>query len=389
MSVTSDYKKHPERPNRRWVSRRTHTIKLNSDNLEHAIVEAAQIIRAGGLVAFATETVYGLGANALDGQACARIYEAKQRALNDPLIVHVDAHETVETLIAKEWVGEIENSELRIQNSEEKVHASNLKPSILQTFRTLHTYFWPGPLTFVLPRGERIPALVSSGRDTVAIRMPRHSIAQALIQASGVPIAAPSANRFGHVSPTTAQHVLDDLDGRIDLVLDGGPTNIGVESTVLDLTSSPPRILRPGGITREQINEVLSGEILSVQHSALSNSEAMPAPGMLEKHYAPNARLIITSDIDDLLVHYSALITQSSALKGIGLLLMSQHIVRCQSLNAPTFVLGVSLEQVAQRLYAGLRTLDSAGVDVILTIAIPRDGLGEAIADRLQRASAK
>ena len=208
------------------------------------------------------------------------------------------------------------------------------------------------------------------------------------IQASGVPIAAPSANRFGHVSPTTAQHVLDDLAGRIDLVLDGGPTHIGVESTVLDLTTSPPRILRPGGITRQQINEVLSDDILSTQHPALSTSEAMPAPGMLEKHYAPNARLIIADDIDDLFAHYAALSPQSAALR-VGLLLMSQNIEQGHTLNAPTFVLGDSLEQVAQRLYAGLRALDSAGVDVILTIAIPRTGLGEAIADRLQRASAK
>ncbi len=375
----------------------TRTITLDSNNLDQAIAEAAQIIRAGGLVAFPTETVYGLGANALDAQACARIYEAKQRALNDPLIVHIDPHQTVETLLAQQWL--VFDATDKSEISPYPLIPSSPHHNFSQRIHVLHTAFWPGPLTLVLPRGARIPAIVSAGRNSVAIRMPSHPVAQALIQASGVPIAAPSANRFGHVSPTTAQHVLDDLDGRIDLVLDGGPTDIGVESTVLDLTSMPPRILRPGGITREQINEVLSaeslvlsGEAQRTQHSGISTHlgtfEAMPAPGMLEKHYAPNARLIIANDIDDLLAHYSALSTQSSALR-IGLLLMSPYIEQCRSLNAPTFVLGDTLEQVAQRLYAGLRALDSAGVEVILTLAIPRTGLGEAIADRLQRAAAK
>ena len=365
----------------------THVLTLTGNNFDGAIAEAAQIIRAGGLVAFPTETVYGLGANALDGQACARIYTAKQRALNDPLIVHIDENQTAHTLQAH---GLIANLQSLISQS--LISQSPISPSLIAH---LQSHFWPGPLTLVLPRGERIPAIVSSGRDTVAIRMPNHPVAQALIRVSGVPVAAPSANRFGHVSPTTAQHVLDDLDGRIDLVLDGGPTHIGVESTVLDLTTQPPRILRPGGITREQISRVLgaeswvlSGEALSSQPSALSTSP-MPAPGMFEKHYAPNARLIIAQDIDDLLTRYSALSTQNPALQKIGLLLMRQHIERCQSLNAVTFVLGDTLEEVAQRLYAGLRALDSAGVDVILTLAIPRLGLGEAIADRLQRASAK
>ena len=367
----------------------TRVLKLTPDNFDRAIAEAAQVIRAGGLVAFPTETVYGLGANALDAQACARIYEAKQRTLNDPLIVHVEQNSTPETLVQNGWIA-FEPS--NIQTVRTLRTPQTLQT--LETFRTLQTHFWPGPLTLVLPRGKHIPTIVSSGRDTVAMRMPNHPVAQALIQASGVPIAAPSANRFGHVSPTTAQHVLDDLDGRIDLVLDGGPTHIGVESTVLDLTSHPPRILRPGGITREQINAVLSaeclvlsGEVVSLQSSAVS-SQPMPAPGMLEKHYAPNARLIITNDIDDLLARYSALSAQDAALK-IGLLLMVQHVGCCQHINGPTFVLGETLEQVAQRLYAGLRVLDSAEVDVILAVAIPRSGLGEAIADRLQRASAK
>jgi len=356
----------------------TKIITLNRDNIDRAIAEAAQIIRAGGLVAFPTETVYGLGANALDAAACAGIYAAKQRALNDPLIVHIDAHETIESLVAKGWVGEIEHEELSIEKA-----GHNRKSAI----NNLKSHFWPGPLTLVLPRGRAIPAIVSSGRDTVAIRMPAHAIAQALIQASGVPIAAPSANRFGHVSPTTAQHVLDDLDGRIDLILDGGSTDIGVESTVLDLTSSQPRILRPGGITRNQIEEVLSAEsmVLGKADDSFSTREAMPAPGMLDKHYAPDAHLIIADNVDDLLTQHATLGTQHV----IGLLLMSADLERSKHLSGPMFSLGDTLEQAAQRLYAGLRALDSANVEFILTVAIPRTGLGEAIADRLQRAAAK
>ena len=199
-----------------------------------AIAEAAAVIRAGGLVAFPTETVYGLGADATNPRAVARIYEAKQRALNDPLIVHV--------------VKVQELSDLRGVIDERRLSAGNV-----EQVKQLMKAFWPGPLTLVLPRGASIPPNVSAGLHTVAVRMPDHPVAQALITLAGVPIAAPSANRFGHVSPTTAQHVLDDLKGRIDFVIDGGPARIGVESTVLDMTGDAPRILRPGGVTRAQI----------------------------------------------------------------------------------------------------------------------------------------
>ena len=227
----------------------THTYKLDSERLDPSAVSvAADVIRTGGLVAFPTETVYGLGANATDAAAVAKIFVAKQRALNDPLIVHCapendDLQNAPAALFREQVIGE-------------------LSPRQAQQALALIRAFWPGPLTLVLPRGPRIPTNVTAGLDTVAVRMPAHPVALALIRRSGVPIAAPSANRFGHVSPTTARHVLDDLDGRIDVLLDGGPTSIGVESTVLDLTAPQPVILRPGGLAREEIERVIgAGEI--------------------------------------------------------------------------------------------------------------------------------
>ncbi len=358
-----------------------------------AIAQAAQIIRAGGLVAFPTETVYGLGANALDAAAVARIYEAKQRALNDPLIVHVATSvvpvpaPAVETAV---WHTETRLSAFGI-SARQFIDAlcadgvvDKLSDEQLSRVEVFATRFWPGPLTLILPRGERMPPNVSAGLDTVAIRMPDHPIAQALIEASGVPIAAPSANRFGHVSPTTAQHVLDDLDGRIDMVLDGGPTRIGVESTVLDLTSDIPRILRPGGITREQL--AISNQQLAQADLPVANRQSpMSSPGMLDKHYAPNAQLFVCRDVDELLERRASCVVRQSK---VGVLIRNYEREACRDMH-PLFVLGDTMSDIARNLYAGLRALDSAGVDVILMTDVPRDGLGEAIADRLKRAAAE
>ena len=354
-----------------------------------AVARAAQIIRAGGLIAFPTETVYGLGANALDAAAAARIYEAKQRALNDPLIVHV-ATPAVSTA---GWHTETRLSAFGV-SARQFIDAlcadgvvEKLSDEQLSRVEVLATRFWPGPLTLILPRGVRIPANVSAGLDTVAIRMPDHPIAQALIEASGVPIAAPSANHFGHVSPTTAQHVIDDLDGRIDMVLDGGPTRIGMESTVLDLTNDTPRILRPGGITREQITEVLKIRDWGseIRQSPISNSQSLPSPGMLEKHYAPNAQLIVCRDVTELIDRQTSNVKRQ--LK-TGVLIRASEREACKDMH-PQFVLGDTMSDIARNLYAGLRALDSADVDVILMTDVPREGLGEAIADRLKRAAAK
>ena len=344
-----------------------------------AIAAAARAIQMGGLVAFPTETVYGLGANATDAEAVAKIYVAKQRALNDPLIVHcaLDAaalHSPADALAQQGIVA---------------VLSAQQRAWVV----ALAQHFWPGPLTLVLPRGARIPANVTAGLDSVAVRMPDHAVALALIRASGVPIAAPSANRFGHVSPTTAQHVRDDLDGRIDMVLDGGATAIGLESTVLDLTQETPAILRPGGLARAEIERVIGrvgvweqGTLRGGEGEKVSEGEeaAQVSPGLLSKHYAPRARLRVVHDTAELLQQRARAAAQGLR---VGLLVMASQREACAGLM-PQYVLGQDLASVARNLYAGLRALDSAGVDVILVSEVERAGIGEAIADRLRRGAA-
>jgi L-threonylcarbamoyladenylate synthase len=247
--------------------------------------------------------------------------------------------------------------------------------------------FWPGPLTLVLPRGPRIPLIVTAGLDTVAVRMPRHPVALALIEASRVPIAAPSANRFGHVSPTTAQHVLDDLSGSIDVVLDGGPTPIGIESTVLDLTGDAPAILRPGGLSRQAIERALGRQTTDNRQQTTDNrpERSAASPGMLARHYAPRAELRVVRSTAELLAVRQELLGQG---RRVGLLILEAQQEACAELQ-PVFVLGRDLDGVARNLYAGLRALDSAGADVILVSEVEATGLGEAIADRLRRGAAR
>jgi L-threonylcarbamoyladenylate synthase len=231
------------------------TLRLSAKD-DASIEHAAGIIRAGGLVAFPTETVYGLGGNALDETAVKKIFMAKERPSWDPLIVHVHSREMLESIVV-------------------------MLPS---KFDNLFAAFMPGPLTLVLPKGSRVLDVVSAGRETVAVRFPAHPVAQRLIAASELPIAAPSANRFGCVSPTRAEHVLADLDGRIDAVLDGGQCDIGVESTVLDLTAAVPLILRQGAVTREQLLRVL-GEVIVGDSGAPSRPQGgLPSPGMTPRH---------------------------------------------------------------------------------------------------------
>ena len=228
-----------------------------------AIADAAEIIRSGGLVAFPTETVYGLGANAMDAAAVEKIFSAKGRPTFDPLIVHISNLSEIERVV------------------------SSFSPAA----QTLADAFWPGPLTLVLPKQPDLPDLVTSNLKTVAVRIPNHPVALALIEAAGVPIAAPSANRFGHTSPTTASHVFQDLAGHIDLILDGGSTSIGVESTILDLSTTPARILRPGGITREML-ETLIGPV-TVFKQIKKPGQRLLSPGLIEKHYAPRAEMFL------------------------------------------------------------------------------------------------
>jgi L-threonylcarbamoyladenylate synthase len=327
-----------------------------------AINEAAALIRAGQLVAFPTETVYGLGANALDVNAVARIFEAKGRPSTDPVIVHIHSPDQL----------------------------SDVTPAVLGLARRLMDAFWPGPLTLVLPRGPRIPPNVSAGLPTVGVRMPAHPVALALIDASGVPIAAPSANLFAHSSPTTAQHVLDDLGGRIALILDGGPTTVGVESTIVDLSGNHPRLQRPGGVPVEAITR-LAPDVEVIARYASSDEGPTAAPGMMLKHYSPRAELRLF-DGPDPHVHRVIAETASELRKNgrrVGLLIADEDREALDGAGVIVESLGSlnDLDQIARNLFAALRNLDIQGVDIILARSYPPTGIGLAIQDRLLRAA--
>ena len=334
-----------------------------------SIKRAAALLRAGKLVAFPTETVYGLGADATNAEAVASIFAAKERPLSDPVIVHLaDAADLAGV-------------------------ASAVPPSAEQ----LAARFWPGPLTLVLPRAPRIPPIVAAGGDTIGVRVPGHAVARALIRAAGVPVAAPSANRFMHTSPTTAAHVLADLDGRIAGVLDAGPCAVGVESTVLDVTTDPPRLLRPGGISLEALRAVLPGVVY--QESLPGGAPEQPppntlparAPGQMELHYAPRARLIVFAGTGPAAEEAVAAEVAAALAAGerVGALVADEEAAALAAAGALVAALGprADLQEAARRLYAGLRALDGAGADRIVAHAFGEDGLGLALNDRLRRAA--
>jgi L-threonylcarbamoyladenylate synthase len=326
------------------------------------IAEAAAIIRAGGLVAFPTETVYGLGANALDGQAVTAIFAAKGRPANDPVIVHIaDRPQLAQVAVAPGPLAE-----------------------------RLMAVCWPGPLTLILHRAVIVPAVVSAGLPTVAVRLPSHPVALALIRASGLPIAAPSANRFSRPSATLAAHVLADLDERVDLLLDAGPASIGVESTIVDLSGPAPRLLRPGGIAVERL-EALIGP-LERPTGNLDDAAALLAPGLLSRHYSPRATMRVIVGRRDLARQRLGQLLAEAAVgdQAVGALLVDEDLELVDWLPVQVERLGSErcLRTVAERLFAAMRRLDEAGVAVILTRSLTTDGLGLAILDRLTRAAA-
>ena len=350
---------------------KTETLTVDPDHPDPAaLAEAARILRAGGLVAFPTETVYGLGANALDGEALDRIYAAKQRPANDPIIAHIARIEQLDQL------------------------AREVPPAA----RQLAGVFWPGALTLVLKRAPTVPDTIAAGRDTVAVRMPAHPLARALLEAVDLPIGAPSANTFTRPSATTAAHVLEDLDGRIDLVLDGGPTPIGVESTVLDLTGPAPVVLRPGGVLLEDLQAVLPATTLAPRF--LAEDTGTDAPGQLLKHYSPRARvLLFTGSHEATRARMQEEVERLSA-EGlaVGLLLAEEDAAAFAdtALTGTTFsdaaaveVLGAQGDyaSISRRLFEALRALDRRGVDTILVRDFGREGLGAALWDRLLRAA--
>jgi len=328
-----------------------------------ALNRAARILREGGLVALPTETVYGLGANALDKEAVERIFAAKQRPAWDPVIVHI-----AEAAMLGQLVAEVPPPACRLMQA-----------------------FWPGPLTLLLPRSAAVPDAVTAGRSQVGIRMPAHPVALELIRRAAVPVAAPSANRFAHISPTTAAHVLHDLDGRIDAVLDAGPTPRGVESTVLDPTASPMIIYRPGAVTAKQIREV-AGPVEYFKEpdgAGVERNEALPSPGSGVRHYAPKAKLVLVDAAESQLAEGLASAARIRQGEVLGVMLPegvaappgvdSSRVYAWGRWDAP--------EQLAQRLYAGLRALDASGCSVILCPLPPANGIGAAIRDRLQKAA--
>jgi L-threonylcarbamoyladenylate synthase len=328
------------------------------------ISEAAAALRAGQLVAFPTETVYGLGANAVDAQAVERIFVAKGRPTSDPLIVHIADLSQLEQVVVQP------------------------PPLVFE----LAWHFWPGPLTLVLQRGPQIPANVSAGRSTVAVRLPAHPVAHALLVAAQVPVAAPSANLFARPSPTRAQHVLDDLAGRIDILVDGGPAPVGVESTVLDLTVDPPLLLRPGGVTLEDVRLVVPA--VSYQPRYLvdpSVPQAPAAPGMLLRHYAPQTAMILFDGEPMATLTAMRAEAQRAMAAGqrVGVLIPAEEASWFSDLPVRLALLGNAAEpaQIAARLFDSLRDLDSAQLDLILTRTLERTGLGLAIWDRLFRAT--
>jgi L-threonylcarbamoyladenylate synthase len=326
------------------------TLRLNAAD-PSAIQRAAEIVCAGGLVGFPTETVYGLGANALDAAAVRKIFAAKERPAWDPVIVH---------LASWEMLGQVAEQ-------------------LPREFNALYVRFMPGPLTVLLEKSSEVPSEVTAGRVLVGVRFPAHPVAKKLIAAAGVPIVAPSANRFGKTSPTTAEHVLADLDGRIDAVLDGGPTQVGVESTVLDLSTTPPRILRQGGVTREQLEEVLGRvEVYKPAISEAAPPESLPSPGVGIRHYAPKAKLILVSGDE------GSLRAEAAKHKNGGLLLP-----RGWSASGKAFDWGSwgNWQELASRLFAGMRWLDEQGVNVIVAPRPLDEGIGSAIIERLEKAS--
>jgi L-threonylcarbamoyladenylate synthase len=344
--------------------KQTVVYKVNPEHPEgSAIGAAAAVIRAGGLVAFPTETVYGLGADAMNADAVLALFKAKRRPLDNPPIVHVanakDVYNLAEEVPAK--------AELMMKQ------------------------FWPGPLTLVFRKYASVPDVTTAGLDTVAIRIPKHNVALALIRASGTPIVAPSANLAGKPSPTTAQHVFDDLNGRIDVILEGGLARIGVESTVLDVSEDPPMLLRPGGTPLEALEKAV-GEVRL--HPFITAEKELPpektrSPGMRHRHYAPKAQVILVEGIVPLVMKQIKELTMSCWTQNqrVGVLATDETAWAYEADVVKSMGTRRNLDAVAANLFRLLREFDEENVDIILAEGVPTEGLGLAVMNRLRKAS--
>ncbi len=339
-------------------------IKIHPQKPEKKILErAAKIIKRGDLVAFPTETVYGLGANALDKKAVRKIFEVKKRPMDNPIIVHIADFEDLFKLAKK----------------------------IPKEAKILANKFWPGPLTLVLFKRKIVPDTVTAGSKTVAIRMPENKIALELIKTAGLPIAAPSANLAGRPSPTTAKDVFEDLGDKIDLILDGGKTKIGVESTVIDLTKKPFQILRPGGISFEKLKKVLKNvELHPFLKGEKLKDKIVKSPGMKYRHYAPKAPLILVEGKDQVSKIQNLIGYYQKRKKIIGVMATEETKKFYKKANLVLTVgSGKNLEEIAKNLFETLREFDKQKVEIILSESFPERGIGFAIMHRLKKAAKK
>lgn len=339
------------------IIRKVEEKQLNNDVIE----KAGKILKDGGLVAFPTETVYGLGADALNEKAAQKIYAAKGRPSDNPLIIHITNMEAL-----KRIVSDIPEAACRAAKK-----------------------YWPGPLTMIFHKSSIVPYGTTGGLDTVAVRMPSHEVACAVIDAGGGYIAAPSANTSGRPSPTRAEHVEEDLNGRIDMIVDGGPVEIGVESTILDVSVTPPMILRPGAITREMLCELLGDVAVDEALFEEDSKKAPKAPGMKYRHYAPKAKLCVVDGTVDMVVKEINRISSEKIRQGIrvGIIGTEETVGHYAQGNVKCIGTRQDEATVANRLYSVLREFDGENVDYILSESFSGCGIGNAVMNRLLKAS--
>lgn len=321
---------------------------------EEAIKKAAVIIKSGGVVGVPTETVYGLGANALDEDAVGRIFEAKGRPKDNPMIVHISCLEEAEPLVKE----------------------------IPEKAKLLAEKFWPGPLTIIMEKTDKVPSVTSGNLDTVAIRMPSHEVMRKIIKESGCPIAAPSANLSGSPSPTNAKYVFDDMDGKIPLIIDGGESNVGLESTVITLVGEKPRLLRPGGVTPRELEEVLGEiEIDKAVKAKLEDNQKAASPGMKYKHYAPKTKVVIIKADSEKYIEFI-----SSQNKKVAALCFEDEAGK---ISVPCVTYGKSFDSSSQakRLFDALRELDKTDAEIAYAHCPSEEGVGLAVYNRLLRSA--
>ena len=337
--------------------------KINNDNLSDSmnkVKEAGRIIREGGLVAFPTETVYGLGGNALDSDSSKKIYEAKGRPSDNPLIAHIADMDGLYPIVKE----------------------------VTETARIIAERFWPGPLTIILNKSDKVPYTTTGGLETVAIRMPEHPVARALIREAGVPVAAPSANVSGRPSPTIAKHVIEDLSGKIDAIIDGGQVNIGLESTIVDLSGEIPTILRPGYISRQMLEEVAGTVEMDPALYASPGEHIRPkAPGMMYRHYAPKGELTIVDGEPDNVVRY---INEQINVYGsgkVGVITTTENKDRYECVKVVSLGDRSDEDSLAREMYGALRVMDEYNISTIYVESFGGGRLGEAIMNRLNKAA--